>query len=265
MDERAERPSQELPEHVAHNREYWDANADWWAERGARDWARTEPVWGIWGIPEAELRVLPEDMTGMDAVELGCGTAYVSAWMARRGARVTGIDNSARQLETARRLAAQHGLDLTLVHGNAEATPFADESFDFAISEYGAAIWCDPYEWVPEAHRLLRPGGRLVFMGNHPIMALCTPLSGGDAGFSLERDYFGLHRLDYRDLEEDPGGVEFNLPFSGWLALFSRVGFEVEALLEPRAPDSAAGSQFAVPAEWAKRFPSEHVWKLRKR
>lgn len=220
---------------------------------------------GHLGVPESELGLLPEDMTGMDAVELGCGTAYVSAWMARRGARVTGIDNSARQLETARRLAARHGLDLTLVHGNAEATPFASESFDFAISEYGAAIWCDPYAWVPEAHRILRPGGRLVFLGNHPLLAACTPLSGGDIGYVLERDYLSLHRLDYRDLPQDPGGVEFNLPVSGWLALFARVGFEVEGMLEPRAPEDASGAPFGVPAEWARRFPSEQVWKLRKR
>jgi len=255
----------DLPEHVAHNREYWDTNADWWAEPGARAWERAEPAWGIWGVPESELGLLPEDMTGMDAVEFGCGTAYVSAWMARRGARVTGIDNSARQLETARRLAARHGLDLTLVHGNAEATPFASESFDFAISEYGAAIWCDPYAWVPEAHRILRPGGRLVFLGNHPLLAACTPLSGGDIGYVLERDYLSLHRLDYRDLPQDPGGVEFNLPVSGWLALFARVGFEVEGMLEPRAPEDASGAPFGVPAEWARRFPSEQVWKLRKR
>lgn len=256
--------SDALPEHVAHNREYWDANAYWWAERGERDWERAEPVWGIWGLAESELRLLPDDMTGLDAVELGCGTAYVSAWMARRGARVAGIDNSAKQLETARRLAARHGLDLTLVHGNAEATPFEDESFDFAISEYGAAIWCDPYEWVPEAHRILRPGGRLVFLGNHPFASVCTPLDGGDVGYGLERDYFSLRRLDFRDAAE-PGGVEFNLTFSAWLALFARVGFVVEELLEPRAPDGATGTAFAVPAEWAKRFPAEHVWKLRKR
>ncbi len=254
-----------LSEHAAHNREYWDADADWWVGPGERAWAQSEPVWGIWSVPESELGMLPADMSGLDAVELGCGTAYVSGWMARRGARVTGIDNSANQLKTARRLAAEHGVKLTLVHGTAESTPFADQSFDFAISEYGAAIWCDPHVWIPEAHRVLRPGGRLVFLGNHPHMSICTPWDGGVADDRLVRDYFGLHLLDFRDVEIDPGGMEFNLSFSDWFTLFDRVGFDVEGLLEPRPPEHVTEESFSVSPDWARRWPSEHVWKLRKR
>src|SRR5690554_5181606 len=120
-------------DHVSENRRYWDAMASDWVAAGERAWTRSEPSWGIWSVPESELKLLPEDMNGMHAVELGCGTAYVSAWMARRGARVTAIDNSEQQLATARRLATEHGLNLTLVHGNAEATPFGPGRFDFAI------------------------------------------------------------------------------------------------------------------------------------
>ena len=113
-----------------------------------------EPTWGIWRVPESELHVLPEDLAGKDVIELGCGTAYISAWLARRGARVVGIDNSAAQLATARRLQREHGLALTLIHGNAEQVPYPDARFDLAISEYGACLWADPYRWVPEAPRL---------------------------------------------------------------------------------------------------------------
>ena len=88
----------ELPEHVAVNREYWDAMAHEWAEAGERAWRQSEPTWGEWAVPESELHLLPEDMTGMRAIELGCGTAYVAGWMSRRGASVTGIDNSFEQL-----------------------------------------------------------------------------------------------------------------------------------------------------------------------
>ena len=253
-----------LPDHVRKNRELWDHDAEDWVAAGERNWAG-EPVWGIWGIPETELRLLPGDMSGLRSVELGCGTGYVSAWMARRGGTVCGIDNSERQLETARRLAAQHGVDLELVHGNAERTPWAGESFDFAISEYGAATWCDPKAWIPEAHRLLRPGGELVFLGNHPLATLAMDAeSAAPAGRSLRRPYFGLHRVDW----SEPGGAtgtEFNLPISGWLELFRETGFELIAYRELRAPAGRDETRFGISRAWARDYPSEQVLKLRKR
>ena len=251
-----------LPKHVAENRSYWDAYAPEWVARGEDAWRQTEPRWGIWLVPEPELQMLPDSMTGMRAVELGCGTAYVSAWMARRGAIVTGIDNSERQLATARRLATEHRVELELHHGNAEATPFVSGSFDFAISEYGAAIWCDPYLWIPEAYRLLRPGGRLVFLGNHPLAAVCAPHDGGSLVERLVNPYFELHAMDWSEAEVDPGGIEFNLPISRWFELFRDVGFEVEDYREPRPSSPDGGESSYQPASWAYRFPGEQVWKL---
>src|SRR3989304_8096523 len=84
----------DLPEHVRANREAWDRYAAEYVARGRRSWAADAPSWALWKIPEAELRLLPDDLDGKDAVELGYGTAYVSAWLAHRGARPGGIDNS---------------------------------------------------------------------------------------------------------------------------------------------------------------------------
>lgn len=255
---------EELPSHARENRRHWNAMAHEWVEAGERHWAMEEPVWGIWGVPERELNLLPASMDGMRAIELGCGTGYVSAWMRRRGARVTGIDLSASQLETARRLSEAHGLEIEWVEGSAERTPFADEGFDFAISEYGAAIWCDPRIWIPEAWRLLRPGGRLVFLGHHAWAQVCTPSDGGPVGNRLEHSYFDLHRMDWTSAAEDPGGVEFALPISGWMALIRETGFLVENYLEPRPKEGVPESAFGIASAWARRFPSEQVWKLRK-
>jgi ubiquinone/menaquinone biosynthesis C-methylase UbiE len=146
-----------------------------YAAPGAQAWARQEITWGIFGIPEDELDALPADVAGIDVVELGCGTAYFGAWLARRGARVTGIDNSAEQLKTARRLQDEHDLHFPLIHGNAEDTGLPDASFDLAISEYGAAIWADPYRWIPEAARIPRPSGELTFLGNGTFWVLTVP------------------------------------------------------------------------------------------
>lgn len=253
------------PDHLHENERYWDATAADWVAAGERAWARETPTWGIWGVPEAELDMLPADMTGLRAVELGCGTGYVSAWMARRGARVHGIDASREQLATARRLAEHHGVDLELTHGNAERTPYGDASFDFAISEYGAAIWCDPYAWIPETWRILVPGGRLVMLGHHPLATVCSPWDGDMVQDRLIRPYFGLHRVDWTEAEIDPGGIEFTLSFSDWVALFRRTGFEVEDVREPRPPEGTPETRFSyVSVDWAGRWPSEIVWKLRK-
>jgi len=252
-----------LAEHVLENRNHWDRVAPEWVESAERSWAVSSPSWGIWEISESELNLLPENMSGMRAIELGCGTGYVSAWMARRGATVTGIDNSTKQLGTARRLMAEYDLPLNLVHGNAEHTPFEDASFDFAISEYGAAIWCDPQVWIPEAHRLLRQSGQLVFIANHPVATICMPLSGAECDQRLHSSYFDMHRQDWRNADIDPGGIEFNLTVSGWLRLFRETGFEVVDFHEPRAP-AIAQTQFYVSGEWAHRWPSEQIWRLRK-
>lgn len=253
-----------LPEHVEVNRILWDDDAPRWVASGERLW-RAEPSWGQWDVPESEVRLLPDVMTGMDAIELGCGTGYVSGWMARRGARVTGIDSSERQLETARRLAAEHRVEVTWMHANAETVPLPDGSFDIALSEYGAALWCDPDAWVPEAHRLLRPGGVLAFLTVHPLAAVCMPADGTPAVDRLVRDWFTLHRLDWRHVPVDPGGIEFVLPTARWFRLLDDVGFDVVDYREPQAPDPDAGTPFSVPAEWSHRFPSEQVWRVRKR
>src|SRR6266581_5879197 len=135
----------DLPDHVRRNRALWDDWARQYVASGEEGWAAVEPRWGIWGVPESQLSILPDSLAGKDAIELGCGTAYISAWLARRGARVVGIDNSAAQLATARRLQHEHGLELTLIHGNAERVPYPDARFDLAISEYGACLLADPY------------------------------------------------------------------------------------------------------------------------
>lgn len=255
----------DLPEHVRRNRAKWDALAREYVAAGERAWASADPAWGIWQIPESEVGLLPNDLRGKDVIELGCGTAYVSAWLARRGAHVVGIDNSAAQLVTARRLQREHGLEFPLIHGNAESVAYPDESFDFAISEYGACLWADPYRWVPEASRLLRPGGQLVFLTHSFLLMLCVPeedeLAASDR---LLRPAFGMFRSEWPDGTDAPG-VEFHLSHGDWIRLLRNSGFEVEDLIELR-PDEGAITRYPfVTLEWARKWPCEEVWKARKR
>lgn len=256
--------SDELADHVRRNRAHWDLQAAGYVEDGERRWAQDEPTWGLWSVPESKLGVLPGDLAGRDVIELGCGTAYVSAWLARRGARAVGIDNSEQQLATARRLQRAHGLVFPLLHGNAESVPLPDASFDLAISEYGACLWADPDRWIPEAARLLRPGGRLVFLGNSHLMALCMPEEDGVAASErLLRPSFGMRRLEWPNPADE--SVEFHVSHGEWIRVLRGAGFEIEALVEVRPPEGATTRYPYVTLEWARRWPCEEVWKAYRR
>lgn len=236
------------------NREYTDANAE-------TNWALDDISWGVWAVDESEVKALG-DVAGLDVVELGCGTAYFSAWLAKKGARPVGVDITPAQLATARRMQETTGIEFPLVEADAGATGLSDASFDIALSEYGASIWVDPYRWIPEAARLLRPGGRLVFLGNSPLAVVCS--EDEDAVSStLQRPMFGMHRFEW------PGevGVEFHLPHGKTIDVLRENGFEVERLIELQAPPDAKTHEYYtyITADWAKQWPSEDLWVARLR
>src|SRR6185437_2010299 len=141
-----------------------------------------KPVWGLWETPESQAEVFDDGsgrgVAGLDVVELGCGTGYVSGWLSRAGARPVGVDISREQLATARAMQTEFGLRFPLLLADAERLPLADSVFDLAVSEYGASLWCDPYRWIAEAARVLRPGGRLVFLRRSPLFGLCAQVDG---------------------------------------------------------------------------------------
>ena len=252
------------PDSVAINRGVWTrSNERWGDENALASWQAPEITWGTWGVPESQLQALPADVAGLDVVELGCGVAYFSAWLARRGAHPVGVDPTPAQLETARRCQRETGIEFPLVEAYAESVPLPDAAFDLVLSEYGASIWADPQRWIPEAARLLRPGGLLVFLRNSTLSILCGP-DTGKVGDRLVRPQFGMYRFDWR---ADQGGIEFHLPHGEWIRLLRANGFEILDLIEIQAPPDAVTHEFYdyVTAEWAQQWPSEEIWVARKR
>ncbi len=235
------------------------SNAEYTDEHAADNWALDEISWGIWGIDESELNVLG-DVGGLDVVELGCGTAYFSAWLAKLGARPVGVDVTPAQLATARRMMIETGIEFPLVEADAAVTGLPDASADLVVSEYGASIWVDPYRWIPEAARLLRTGGRLAFLRNSTLVILCSD-DDVPAKERLIHAQFGMHRFEWPD-----GGVEFHLPHGEWIGLLRANGFEIERLIEIQAPVDAETHHYYsyVTAEWAKKWPCEEIWVARK-
>jgi SAM-dependent methyltransferase len=252
-----------ISEDLRRNRAAWTrANEKYTDAQAAEAWAQDAIEWGTYGLPEAELTTLG-DVSGKDVVELGCGTAYFSAWLAKSRARPVGVDITPAQLDTARRMQAQTGIEFPLIEADAADVPLPDASFDLAVSEYGASIWVDPEKWIREAHRLLRPGGDLVFLCNTPLSVMCMP-DDGKVEERLLRSQFELGRMAWPGEDE---GVEYHLGHSDMLRLLRDTGFDVLGLWELRAPERSTDHEFYdfVPAEWARRWPAEEIWKARKR
>jgi len=252
----------EISDDAKRNREDWtQANAAYTDARASDKWAEPEINWGVFDVPESSLGSLPE-VEGLDVIELGCGTAYVSAWLAKRGARPVGVDVTPAQLATARRCQAEFALEFPLVEASAEDVPLPDGSFDLAVSEYGASIWCDPHKWIPEAHRLLRPGGKLWFLRNSTISLLCAPDEGKPTE-ALQRPQRGMGRLEW------PGelGVEWQLPHGELFRVIREAGFELLDLIEIYAPDDAVDHAYydTFSADWSRKWPVEEIWVAQKR
>ncbi len=250
--------------HVGANRSHWDESAPDWLERGRRSWA-SAPHWGEMMVQESDLvaagaGVLPE-LQGRDVVEFGCGTGYVSSWCLAAGASVAvGLDNSGAQLRSARLLQGEFDRPFPLIHGNAEQVPFRDDSFDVVINEYGAAIWCDPYHWIPEAARVLRSGGDLVFLASTPLLMTCAPdFEWGQTSEQLLRPMRDMHEMRWPDFD----GVEFHVPHGDMIRLLRRCGFEVMDLIELYPPPGAPERFSFYDRDWAERYPAEEVWVAR--
>jgi SAM-dependent methyltransferase len=246
-------------DHEIANREMWDGYSDTYQElHGAQLAGSGGAAWGTNQIPEDELQVLG-DVAGKDVLEFGCGAAQWSIALALRGARSVGLDLSDRQLDHARGLMAEAGVEFPLVHASAESVPLPDESFDIVFCDHGAMTFADPYRTVPEAARLLRHGGLFAFSHGSTIESMCWPTGEEHASGRLVMDYFGMHRI------EDDDEITFNLPYGEWIRLFRANGLVVEDLIEPRPSEGATSSyRDAESIAWARRWPAESIWRVRK-
>jgi SAM-dependent methyltransferase len=250
------------PDSIAANVAEWSAtNASYTDAQAEGAWQPQELAWGVFQVREEDIGSPLGDVRGLDVVELGCGTAYFAAQLAHRGARPVGVDPTPAQLDTARRMMERTGISFPLVEAPGERVPLPDASFDLAVSEFGASLWADPALWVPEAARLLRPGGRLVFLTNSFISYLCGIDEGGTAE-TLQRPQFGAYRIQW------PGeqGIEYHLAHGDWIDLLRASGFEIERLIELAAPPEAEEHPYydhATP-EWARKWPAEEIWVARR-
>ncbi len=274
----------------AASRTYWEAEADAYQaehgaflagagvrvvdsadEMGATDYADglgalgAGFVWGPEGLDEAEAGLLgPVDLLGGQLVlEVGCGAAQCSRWLADRGAHAVGLDIATAQLRHARGA-------VPVVAGTGVALPFRDHAFDAAFSSYGAVQFVADLDVLfAEVARVLRPGGRWVFSATHPIR-WAFPDEPGAEGLSASGSYFD--RSPYVEVDV-PGGpavyAEFHRTIGDYVSALRLAGFSIDTdrrarvagveraelgRLEPTAwTTSARHPDHRVPGRWCER------------
>jgi len=231
-------------ETVRGNRHWWDREASAYLSEHGAFLGDTEAdgdfVWGPEGLREADAALLG-NVGGRDVLEVGCGAAQCSRWLAAHGARVVGMDLSGAMLAAAAVRTSQSGA--ALVQADARVLPFADASFDLACSAYGAVPFvADPEQIMSEVARVLRPGGVWAFSVTHPIR-WAFPDDPGPAGLRATRSYFDRTPYVEQDAADRVLYAEHHRTLGDRVADLVGAGFVVERLVEPEWPDDA-----------------EHVW-----
>lgn len=248
--------------HVRRNRVHWEGESAAYQERNATQLDRWDRLgWGVFDILEDDVHALGE-VDGLDALEYGCGGCQFGIRVAMRGARVTGVDLSGAQLRHGLAKMEETGVRFPVVQADGERLPFAPASFDLVFCDHGVMGFADPFVTVPEVARVLRPGGAFVFNGTTPWIWAAWGDDDLPPGRELRREYFGMHRAESN--EPDWTTTEFQLRYGAWIRLFRRNGLGVEDLIELRPPADATTTYDYAPIEWARSYPAEQIWKVRK-
>jgi SAM-dependent methyltransferase len=129
------------------------------------------------------------DFAGRSVLDVGCGNGYVLSRFAREGAHPFGVDLTVRGVELSRRRFALSGLSGGFTVGSAEDLPWPDDTFDGVTSMGVLHHTPDTPRSVAEAHRVLKPGGRLIVMFYHRNSAVHLRLRfrSWRSGASLDR------------------------------------------------------------------------------
>jgi SAM-dependent methyltransferase len=217
------------------NRRWWDADADDYQAAHGTFLGAADFVWCPERLREADARLLG-DVEGRRILEVGCGAAMCSRWLAVHGARPVAFDVSAGMLRVARRLATSTGIEVPLVQADAQYLPFASASFDIAFTAFGAVPFvADSARLMREVARVLRPGGRWVFAVTHP-MRWIFPDDPGPGGLTATTPYFDRTPYVEFDAAGEPTYVEQHRTLGDRVRELVAAGFRLIDLIEPEWP-----------------------------
>jgi ubiquinone/menaquinone biosynthesis C-methylase UbiE len=250
---------QSLPNYTLKNGEFFDIQSALYRDRELypfRHDPSLHPSWGAWFVSDNAIGVFAE-VDGKEILELGCGDAHNSIALAKCGAKVTGLDLSSGQLARAEELARNSNVRLTFVHANAVALPFATRSFDIVFSDYGATDFTDPQVFFPEVARVLRKGGIFAICTFTPWLWACVDPATGKHGSTLMNNYFSLRHVKTSTLEWFVHG------YGEVINLSRSSGFIVDRLVELIPSETSKNLKHPL-TSWARNWPVEHLWVLRR-
>ena len=217
------------------NRADWDAEADDYQAEHGEFLGDARFVWCPEGLDEEDVRLLG-DVAGRRVLDLGAGAAQCARWLHSQGATAIGVDLSHRQLQHARRIDVETGVQVPTVVGDVVALPFADDSFDVVASAFGALPFVIDIEHaLGEVARVTRTGGPVVLSVVHPVRRM-FPDDPTESGTTITRSYFD--RSAYVEVGPDgrPAYVEPHHTISDWVDAITAAGLELQRLLEPEWP-----------------------------
>jgi SAM-dependent methyltransferase len=217
------------------NRRWWDGDADAYHDEHGDFLGVADFVWCPENLREEDAHLLG-DVSGRTVLEVGCGSAMCSRWLAQRGAEVVAFDLSAGMLRHARNGASATGTEVPLVQADAQHLPFRSDIFDVAFTAFGAVGFvADSARVMREVARVLRPGGRWVFATTHPIR-WAFPDDPGPNGLTATMSYFD--RAPYVEYAEDgtPTYVEHHRTLGDRVREIAAAGFRLVDLIEPEWP-----------------------------
>jgi SAM-dependent methyltransferase len=215
----------------------WDRMADDYQAEHGEFLGDAELVWGPEGLAEAEAGLLGA-VSGRKVLEVGCGAAQGSRWLAGQGAQPYALDLSHRQLQHARRIDLDLGTHIPTVLADGVRLPFGSETFDLAFSAYGAVSFVgDRSGLFAEVGRVLRPGGRWVFSVTHPVR-WSLPDDPGPEGLTATWAYWDETPYVERDEAGNAVYVEHHRTIGTTVRELRAAGFTLDDIVEPPWPDT---------------------------
>lgn len=207
----------------------------WWEEKSSEYQTKSNIPIGIHygpGAPFEDKLHLLGNLNGKKVLEIGCGGAQCGIAMAKKGAKVTGIDISEEQLNFAKKLAKKNNVNLNFYQGDVKKLPqIKSHSQDLVFSAWALFYVDDIKSCFEEVHRVLKKKGIFVVALPHPAYFIMNPKT-----LKFNQSYFktGKHQSTYKSTEgKTIKFVRYNHTMSELINLFIETKFTILKVIEP--------------------------------